>query len=710
MPTEIHIGITGFGGLDNPEPGVAVARALRAGWRGPLRITALVYDDRATGAFAPGLVDDIRILPPLSHGAPALAAAVHAWHAETPFNALMPCLDLEIPVYSHLGGYWAEQGIHTLLPDADALAAVDKRALPAFCHAWGIPTPRTLHVPVLSQVPVQAGLLGFPLFVKGTVAGGQRARDAHEASLRAAYLHAKWGGGVLLQQAIEGDEYVVAMVARGDGACLGAVAMKKLGLSRRGKGMVGTVVNDPALLDHARTILTRLRWRGPLELEFVRARSNGRFYLIEVNNRFPSWIYLSAFAGCNLPLHLLRETLKPGRPRAPEPQPGVAYARNVEEWSQPLEPLRALRRLGRAQPLPAVRPVFRRKEGGLRVGVTGVSTLDAVMAGLGVARALAESGEVAAIYGLAYSPYDTGIHLDDRFDATFLLPPDGRPAELLTRLLALHDQVGLDVVVPCLDYELPAFIAIREALEAAGIRTLLPSAAALAACQKDRLLMSAQTGAGSVVAIAPAQRAGSLEALRRAVRKLGFPLVLKGARTGVHFAYNAAEAETLWHELHAIGGEILAQSFLSGEEYAVAAVFDRKHRLVGQVTVKKRVQCEQGNTWGAVTVEQPELVHGLAALAQRMRWVGPMEGEFIRDRDNDRYLLLEINPRLPAWIAFSAEVGCNLPLLTVRLANNEEAQGNDPERDRLYLRCCVEHPADALSLATFAQTGEFRHG
>ena len=60
---EIRVAVTGFGGLDNSEPGTAVARALKLGWEGSISIDALGYDSWMTGAFSPGLIDNIHIMP-----------------------------------------------------------------------------------------------------------------------------------------------------------------------------------------------------------------------------------------------------------------------------------------------------------------------------------------------------------------------------------------------------------------------------------------------------------------------------------------------------------------------------------------------------------------------------------------------------------------------------------------------------------------------
>ena len=49
--------------------------------------------------------------------------------------------------------------------------------------------------------------------------------------------------------------------------------------------------------------------RGPLEVEILRERESGDLYVLEINPRFPAWIYLSAGAGQNLPLAAVRLAL-----------------------------------------------------------------------------------------------------------------------------------------------------------------------------------------------------------------------------------------------------------------------------------------------------------------------------------------------------------------------------------------------------------------
>ncbi|HQM70642.1 MAG TPA: ATP-grasp domain-containing protein, partial [Bacteroidales bacterium] len=49
------------------------------------------------------------------------------------------------------------------------------------------------------------------------------------------------------------------------------------------------------------------------------------------------------------------------------------------------------------------------------------------------------------------------------------------------------------------------------------------------------------------------------------------------------------------------------------------------------------------------------------------RWRGGMELELIRS-DDDEFYLIEINPRIPAWVYLAVGAGQNLPEAMVKLA------------------------------------------
>ena len=116
---------------------------------------------------------------------------------------------------------------------------------------------------------------------------------------------AKWGVPVIVQEFLVGEEYDVVAVGDGEGGLVGAVPMKKMFVTDKGKGWAGVVVRDPELLAVTERLLRTTRWRGPCEVEVLRTRA-GRYALLEVNPRFPAWVYLSAGAGQNLPWAVAR--------------------------------------------------------------------------------------------------------------------------------------------------------------------------------------------------------------------------------------------------------------------------------------------------------------------------------------------------------------------------------------------------------------------
>ncbi len=50
-----------------------------------------------------------------------------------------------------------------------------------------------------------------------------------------------------------------------------------------------------------------------------------------------------------------------------------------------------------------------------------------------------------------------------------------------------------------------------------------------------------------------------------------------------------------------------------------------------------------------------------------MKWRGGMELELVKSHKNERYII-EINPRIPAWVYLAVGAGQNLPEALVKLA------------------------------------------
>jgi carbamoyl-phosphate synthase large subunit len=118
-------------------------------------------------------------------------------------------------------------------------------------------------------------------------------------------LNAKWGLPVILQEFISGNEIVIAGLGDGSGITKGAVPLRKLYITDKGKGWAGVVIEDEEYLNIARKFNDTLKWKGGFEIELKR-NQEGELYLLEINPRFPAWIYTAAAAGQNMPLLMVR--------------------------------------------------------------------------------------------------------------------------------------------------------------------------------------------------------------------------------------------------------------------------------------------------------------------------------------------------------------------------------------------------------------------
>jgi carbamoyl-phosphate synthase large subunit len=332
------VAITGLNAADNPSPGLTVARALRAVTPAP-RLIGLTHEVLATGVYVDGLWDEVCLVPFPSReeGGYAERLIDHCRRAHA--DCLVPTLDIEIPVIVALAPRLRAAGIATLLPSPAALDAVAKPRLPKLA-VKGFAVPRTLPLPGIDAVTEAARTLGLPFVVKGPVADAKVVRTAEEARAAARRLAGTWGYPLIAQAHIHGQEYGVAAVADRRHHVVGVVAVRKEIRTMNGNTWGGTAVVDAELTALARRFARAVKWVGPFELEVIRHPKRGPF-LIEVNPRFPAWVYLSAGAGANLPWAAVRlargERVTPLRTR-----PGVFYVRMAWDAIAPVERMGAL--------------------------------------------------------------------------------------------------------------------------------------------------------------------------------------------------------------------------------------------------------------------------------------------------------------------------------------------------------------------------------
>jgi carbamoyl-phosphate synthase large subunit len=156
--------------------------------------------------------------------------------------------------------------------------------------------------------------MGFPMVVKGKFYDAIIANTLEQAEKAFYKIQAKWGLPIIVQEFINGTEINIAALGDGQGNAISVIPMRKLYITDKGKAWAGITLEEQAFIDLAQTFIKATKWKGGCELEVMQT-PDGKSYIMEVNPRFPAWIYLTAAAGQNQPASLVKlalgEKLKP---------------------------------------------------------------------------------------------------------------------------------------------------------------------------------------------------------------------------------------------------------------------------------------------------------------------------------------------------------------------------------------------------------------
>ncbi|MBF0094137.1 MAG: ATP-grasp domain-containing protein [Alphaproteobacteria bacterium] len=326
---------------DNPGPGLAVARCLRGLPDFAGRLIGLGYDALDPGLHH-GLLDAAYLLPYPTSGADAQFERLTGVRENERIDVVIPCLDAELTNFAHNETRLLSLGMRTLAPTREQIKGRAKDNLPALCRRLSIAVPDTRPVtdPSFFDRCTDDGWT-YPLVVKGIYYDAAIVHDPAEAKAAFHRIADQWGYPVLAQEFVPGYEVNLVAVGDGRGGMVSPVMMRKKALTEKGKAWAGIAIDDDDLERLASRIVRALNWRGPLEVEALRG-DDGLLYLIEVNPRFPAWVYLSHGVGRNLPAMVLRLLAGETAFDPPPPRPGTLFIRYAEEVIVPLGQFEAI--------------------------------------------------------------------------------------------------------------------------------------------------------------------------------------------------------------------------------------------------------------------------------------------------------------------------------------------------------------------------------
>ena len=344
----------------------------------------------------------------------------------------------------------------------------------------------------------------------------------------------------------------------------------------------------------------------------------------------------------------------------------------------------------------------------ITIAITGLNNTDNPGPGIPVIRGLKDSEKFdTRIIGLAYENLEPGIYMEGMLDKVYMIPyPSDGTENFLKRLEYIHAREKVDVIIPNFDAELFTFMKSSRKLEEMGIKTFLPTLGQYEERSKSNLPeFGKKYGVDVPESIDITSHSDILKFDKE--KKYEYPVMVKGKFYDAYVAYNSDQIINHFNKISAKWGlPVIIQEFVKGTEVNVVALGDGKGNTIGAVPMRKQYITDKGKAWGGITLDDKKMLDLTRKIISQTKWKGGMELELIRTNKGE-YYIIEINPRIPAWVYLAVGAGQNLPEALVQLAMGEEVKPfTDYKKGTMFVRYSYDIICDLKKYETLSTHSE----
>ncbi|MEI6695293.1 MAG: ATP-grasp domain-containing protein [Bacteroidota bacterium] len=340
------------------------------------------------------------------------------------------------------------------------------------------------------------------------------------------------------------------------------------------------------------------------------------------------------------------------------------------------------------------------------IAVSGLNAIDSPGPGVAVIRGLREADSLdVRIIGLAYESLEPGIYMHNIVDKTYSIPyPTAGTDSLLARMEYINDIEKIDVIIPNFDAELYSFMKLEDTFKAMGIHMFLPTMQQFEERHKVNL---PEFGKKYDIKVPFSRSIFSTNEIFSLTDDFEFPMVIKGKYYDASIAYNFEQAKSYFNKISAKWGlPIVVQQFVHGTEYNITGLGDGKGNTIAAVPMRKQYITDKGKAWGGISIDDQSMIDLTHKFVSQTKWRGGFELELMKGQDNEFYLL-EINPRIPAWIYLAVGVGQNIPEALVNLALGEKVEPYTKyDVGKMFIRYAWDMIVDIKEFQQISTVGE----
>jgi carbamoyl-phosphate synthase large subunit len=265
-----------------------------------------------------------------------------------------------------------------------------------------------------------------------------------------------------------------------------------------------------------------------------------------------------------------------------------------------------------------------------------------------------ELGMTGTVVAVDIDPLAPALQLADRY---YLIPRITDPG-YIPALVEICRRDDIDLLVPLVDRDLPYLVERRSEIEATGTRALVPTEDAAAIVSDKWLTYEFLTRLGL-----PTPR--SWRAEEAATADLDYPVFIKprfgSAGEGTFKVRTPRELEFFLDYVD----RPIVQEYLPGPEITSDVLCDLTGN-VRAVVSRKRIEVRTGEVSKGVTVREPEIIEGCAAVAKGLDATGPITVQCMM-RDEHVYFT-EVNYRFGGGVPLAIAAGAPYPKWLLELA------------------------------------------
>lgn len=344
----------------------------------------------------------------------------------------------------------------------------------------------------------------------------------------------------------------------------------------------------------------------------------------------------------------------------------------------------------------------------ITIGITGLNNTDNPGPGVPVIRAIRDSEQFdARIIGLVYENLEPGIYMEGFVDKIYQIPyPSDGVEPFFHRIEQLHEKETFNIIIPNFDAELFTFMKSAQRLKDLGINTFLPTLQQYEERSKENLPDFGKKYDLHVPQSKPITSHSDIIKFDEE-KEMDYPVMVKGKFYDAHVAYNKDQIINHFNKISSKWGlPVILQEFIKGTEVNVVALGDGEGNTVGAVPMRKQYITDKGKAWGGITLDDKKMLELTHKVISSTKWRGGMELELIRTTDN-KYYIIEINPRIPAWVYLAVGAGQNLPEALIRLALGEKVDPfTDYKKGIMFVRYSYDIICDMKKFEAISTTGE----